>query len=393
MDRNKKRIFLVIMDGVGVGALPDAAQYGDEDANSLLHCSEEAGGLPLPNLDRLGLGRIAERKGSAVEPRPLARFGVMQKASAGKDTLTGHWEMMGLVVSEPFPTFPDGIPLEILGAFAEKTGWEPLGGCPASGTEIIEELGQQHLASGRPIVYTSADSVFQIACHLDRFSLEALYGMCEAAREVVDPYRIARVIARPFAGRPGRFRRTPDRRDFALPPPGRTLLDVLQDRNIPVLGIGKIRDIFAGRGVPRSLPSADNRQGLRSLQEAIEQDSEGLVFINLNDFDTVHGHRRNARGYAGALCELDEALPGLLAGMKNGDILVLTADHGCDPTYRGSDHTREFVPLLVYSKDCRNGSSLGIRSSFADVAATVAEALSVPWKSPGKSFFPCLQSG
>ena len=393
MDKGKRRVFVVIMDGVGVGALPDAAEYGDEGANSLLHCSEEAGGLPLPNLDRLGLGRIAERKGSVGDPRPLAHFGVMKQASAGKDTLTGHWEMMGLVVSEPFPTFPDGIPPEILNAFAEKTGWEPLGGAPASGTQIIEEWGQEHLSSGRPIVYTSADSVFQIACHLDRFSLEALYALCEAAREIVDPYRIARVIARPFAGRPGRFRRTQDRRDFAMPPPGRTLLDVLLDRDIQVLGIGKIGDIFAGRGVPRSLPSADNRQGLRTLQEAMGHLSEGLVFINLNDFDTVYGHRRNAGGYAAALRELDQALPGLLAGMKHGDILVLTADHGCDPTHRGTDHTREFVPLLAYPKDCTDGSALGIRTTFADVAATVAEALSVPWESSGTSFLPCLQTG
>jgi phosphopentomutase len=301
--------------------------------------------------------------------------------------------MMGLVVSEPFPTFPDGIPPEILSAFEEKTGWEPLGGYPASGTKIIEELGRQHLASGRPIVYTSADSVFQIACHLERFPLDALYALCEAAREIVDPYKIARVIARPFTGRPGRFRRTTDRRDFALPPPGQTLLDVLQQCSIPVLGIGKIGNIFAGRGVPRSLPSGNNRQGLRTLQEAIEKVSEGLVFINLNDFDTVYGHRRNVRGYAAALRELDEALPGLIAGMEREDLLLLTADHGCDPTYRGTDHTREFVPLLAYATACRSGSPLGVRNTFADVAATVAEAFSVPWKSSGKSFFQYLQPG
>lgn len=393
MDGTKKRIFLVIMDGVGIGALPDAAEYGDEGANSLLHCSERIGGLPLPNLDRLGLGRIAERTGSVREPSPLAHFGVMQQASAGKDTLAGHWEMMGLVVSEPFPTFPDGIPSEILHAFAKKTGWEPLGGWPASGTEVIEELGPQHLSSGRPIVYTSADSVFQIACHIDTFPLPVLYALCEAAREVVDPYRIARVIARPFDGRPGRFRRTKDRRDFALPPPGRTLLDALEDHGIPVLGIGKIRDIFAGRGVPRSLSSADNRQGIQRLRQAVGEVSEGLVFINLNDFDTVYGHRRNARGYATALQELDEALPGLMEGIKRADLLVLTADHGCDPTHRGTDHTREFVPLLVYEADGRKGAPLGIRTSFADVAATVAEALSVAWESSGKSFFQCLQTG
>jgi phosphopentomutase len=393
MDTYRRRVALVIMDGVGIGALPDAAEYGDQDANSLLHCSEEAGGLPLPNLDRLGLGRIAERKGSAREPTPLAHFGVMKEASPGKDTLTGHWEMMGQLVSERFPTFPEGIPQEILVAFAEKTGWEPLGGYPASGTEIIEDLGKQHLESGRPIVYTSADSVFQIAAHRDRFTLEALYAMCEDAREITSPYRIARVIARPFVGRPGHFRRTADRRDFALPAPGPTLLDALGDRNIPVLGIGKIRDIFAARGVPRSLPAADNRQGIQELREALKQVPEGLIFANLNDFDTVYGHRRDAQGYAAALSELDAALPHLLEGMKKGDLLVLTADHGCDPTYRGTDHTREFVPLLVYTQDCKEGVYLGIRPTFADVAATVAEAFSVPWESQGRSFFRCMQTG
>jgi phosphopentomutase len=393
MDNHSKRVALVIMDGVGIGALPDAAEYGDQDANSLLHCSEEVGGLPLPNLDRLGLGRIAERIGSSWEPTPLAHFGVMKEASPGKDTLTGHWEMMGRLVSERFPTFPEGLPRELLVAFAEKTGREPLGGYPASGTEIIEELGKEHLESGRPIVYTSADSVFQIAAHRDRSTLEALYSMCEVAREVADHYRIARVIARPFVGRPGHFRRTAGRKDFALPPPGRTLLDALEGCSIPVLGIGKIRDIFAARGVSRSLPTVDNRQGIQELREALDQVPGGLIFINLNDFDTVYGHRRDARGYAAALRELDAALPYLLERIKNGDLLVLTADHGCDPTYQGSDHTREFVPLLVYTRGCKEGTYLGIRSTFADIAATVAEAFSVPWESRGKSFFGCVQTG
>ena len=318
MNTYMKRVALVIMDGVGIGALPDAQEYGDQGANSLLHCSEEVGGLPLPNMDRLGLGRIAERKGSAKEPNPLAHFGVMKEASPGKDTLTGHWEMMGRLVSEPFATFPEGIPREILVAFADSTGWEPLGGYPASGTEIIEDLGKEHLESGRPIVYTSADSVFQIAAHRDIFTLEALYGMCEDARQITSPYRIARVIARPFVGRPGHFRRTADRKDFALPPPGPTLLDALEDASIPVLGIGKIRDIFADRGVPRSLPAADNQQGIQRLKEALQEVPEGLIFINLNDFDTVYGHRRDAQGYAAALRELDAALPHLLEGLTRG---------------------------------------------------------------------------
>jgi phosphopentomutase len=393
MDTYTKRVALVIMDGVGIGALPDAAEYGDQDANSLLHCSQAVGGLPLPNMDRLGLGRITEREGSSWEPTPLAHFGVMKEVSPGKDTLTGHWEMMGRLVSEPFPTFPEGLPPELLVAFAEKTGWEPLGGYPASGTEIIEDLGREHLESGRPIVYTSADSVFQIAAHRDRFTLEALYAMCKDAREVTNPHRIARVIARPFVGRPGRFRRTAGRKDFALPPPGRTLLDALEDRNIPVLGIGKIRDIFAARGVPQSLPTADNQQGIQELRKALDQVPEGLIFINLNDFDTVYGHRRDARGYAGALRELDAALPHLLANIKKGDLLILTADHGCDPTYRGTDHTREFVPLLIHTQDCAEGTYLGIRPTFADVAATVAEAFSVPWESRGKSFLSSVQTG
>jgi phosphopentomutase len=252
-------------------------------------------------------------------------------------------------------------------------------------------LGREHLESGRPIVYTSADSVFQIAAHLDKFSLEALHRMCEDAREVVNPFGIARVIARPFAGRPGSFYRTEGRKDYALPPPGPTLLDVLDDREIPVLGIGKIHDIFTGRGISRSLPTADNREGLQRLEEAIELQPQGLVFINLNDFDTLYGHRRNAEGYAAALQELDRALPSLLQGMKKRDLLVLTADHGCDPTHKGTDHTREFVPLLVHTVDRTEGSPLGIRTTFADVAATLAEAFSVPWEASGKSFFGCLE--
>lgn len=392
METHKERAVLVIMDGVGIGALPDAAEYGDQGANSLLHCSQWVGGLPLPTLDRLGLGRIAEREGSVEVERPLAHFGVMQEASAGKDTLTGHWEMMGQVVSEPFPTFPEGLPRELLAAFAEKTGWEPLGGQAASGTQIIEELGEEHLQSSRPIVYTSADSVFQIAAHLDRFSLQDLYGLCEEARKIANPYRIARVIARPFSGLPGHFHRTPERKDFALPPPGPTLLDALEARGVPVLGIGKIRDIFAGRGVPLNVPAADNRRGLERLEEALQQRPFGLVFINLNDFDTVYGHRRNAHGYAAALRELDAALPRLLEGLRKGDLLVLTADHGCDPTYRGTDHTREFVPLLAFVKGSEEGSCLGVRTTFADLGATLAEVFSVPWQWPGKSFFRFLQT-
>jgi phosphopentomutase len=390
MDGALKRIFLVVLDGVGIGALPDAADYGDAGANSLLHCSEKVGGLPLPCLDRLGLGRIAERRGSVRDLHPLAHFGVMREASAGKDTLAGHWELMGLVVSRPFPTFPEGLPQAILDAFAEKTGTEPLGGCAASGTEIIERLGPEHLENGRPIVYTSADSVFQIAAHVGRVPLQALYGMCEAARKIADLHGIARVIARPFDGLPGGFHRTADRRDFALPPPGPTLLDVLEEREIPVLGIGKIHDIFSGRGITQSLPAADNGEGMRRLLEAGERHPGGLVFINLNDFDTRHGHRRDSRGYAAALRAFDEALPRFLRVMREGDLLLLTADHGCDPTHAGTDHTREHVPLLACRRRGGNGSSLGIRSSFADVAATVAEAFCVPWESSGESFLRCL---
>jgi phosphopentomutase len=390
MARELQRVFLVVLDGVGIGALPDAADYGDAGANSLLHCSEKVDGLPLPCLDRLGLGRIAERRGSVRDPLPLAHFGVMREASAGKDTLTGHWELMGLIVSRPFPTFPQGLPQAILDAFAEKIGREPLGGEAASGTEIIERLGPEHLETGRPILYTSADSVLQIAAHVGRIPLQALYGMGKTARQIADPYGIARVIARPFDGPPGSFQRTADRKDFALPPPQPTLLDVLEERRIPVLGIGKIHDIFSGRGITESLPAADNREGMKRLLEAGERQAGGLVFINLNDFDTKHGHRRDARGYAAALRAFDETLPLFLRGMREGDLLLVTSDHGCDPTHAGTDHTREHVPLLAYRKGGGNGSPLGIRSSFADVAATVAEAFSVPWESSGQSFLRFL---
>lgn len=387
------RVILIVMDSVGVGALPDAAQYGDEGTNTLGHISE-ATELHLPHLVSLGLANIVALRGVERSPAPQAAFGKMAEKSAGKDTITGHWEIGGVIVDRPFPTYPKGFPPQVISALTRATGRGVLGNRVASGTEIIAELGEEHQRTGRPIVYTSADSVFQIAAHEDILPLPELYRICTLARDILrPPHGVARVIARPFAGRPGAFWRTPNRRDFSLPPPGPTILDALCSAGHDVWAVGKIEDIYAGRGITRSLHSRNNMETvditLRFMQEL---QNTGVVFANCVDFDMLWGHRNDVEGYARGLEEFDARVPDVLRNVQDHDLLMILADHGCDPTTPGTDHTREYVPLLVYGPACRPGIDLGVRSTFADVAATVAEAFGVPNPGPGTSFLSeCLR--
>ena len=384
-----RRVFLIVLDSLGVGALPDAANFGDEGAHTLDHLVEAAGGLDAPELVALGLGHVP---GVTRVPRcaaPRGAFGRCAERSSGKDTSTGHWEMMGCVLERQFPVFPRGFPPAIIDEFVRRARLPGvLCNAPASGTEVIERLGVEHIASGKPIVYTSADSVFQIACHEEHFGLERLYECCVIARAILDAHGVGRVIARPFVGEPGRFRRTYNRRDYSLAPFGETTLDRLQRAGVPVVGVGKIHDIFAGRGVGESIHSEGNRDGMaRTLELARGRRERGLVFVNLVDFDMLYGHRRDARGYRRALEEFDAALPELFAALGPDDLLLLTADHGNDPTFvQTTDHTREYVPLLAAGARVRAGTALGTRASFADIGACVEEAFGLVPAPPGRSF-------
>jgi phosphopentomutase len=379
------RVFLIVLDSVGVGSLPDAAAYGDEGSNTLGHIAERLGGLNLPNLAGLGLGNIIPILGVSPVPAPLASWGRMAEMAPSKDTLAGHWELMGIVMEKPFSLFPRGFPAELISELISRTGIAGvLGNKAASGTEIIAELGSEHVRSGFPIVYTSADSVFQIAAHEQIIPLSGLYEMCLRARALCDDWRIGRVIARPFIGSAGNFRRTANRRDFSMPPPGETALDILLKNGLAVTAVGKIENIFAGRGIGRSRPSHDNSEGMSLLGEELTAAKRGLVFANLVDFDMLYGHRNDANGYGEALEIFDRELGLLLPGFGPGDMLLLTADHGCDPTYPGTDHTREFVPLLVYGPGLP-ARALGMRRTFADVGASILDAFGLKHDGPGES--------
>ncbi|HYR21183.1 MAG TPA: phosphopentomutase [Myxococcales bacterium] len=380
------RFVILVIDSCGAGALPDAAEYGDEGANTLGNMARRVGGLHLPTLESWGLGNLTEIAGCPPSRAPRASFGTMAELSRGKDTTTGHWEMVGVVLEKGFATFPHGFPPELMEEWLRLSGAPGyLGNKPASGTEIIEELGPQHLATGWPIVYTSADSVFQIAAHEQRVPLATLYKWCEAARTVGTKYGIARVIARPFIGEPGKFVRTYNRRDFSQPPPPGTVLDLLAQAGVQVVGVGKIPDIYDGRGIARSVHTEGNADGLRKTEELLGDLGPSLLFVNLVDTDMLYGHRRDPVGYARAMEEIDRALPGIASTLRSDDVLVITADHGNDPTFPGSDHTREQVPVLAYSPRRTHGSRLGVRESFADLGATVAEYFGV--KAPrGRSF-------
>jgi phosphopentomutase len=382
-----KRAILVVLDGVGVGANPDARAYGDDGASSLEHCAQAVGGLELPNLGRIGLGNITPILGTPPAENALGSYGRMVEKAAGKDSTTGHWEMTGVVLHKPFPTYPHGFPASLVKQFEKAIGREVLGNKAASGTEIIKELGEEHLRTGRPILYTSADSVFQLAAHQDVIPLEELYNMCRIARGMLTgEHAVGRVIARPFAGTPGNFTRTEHRRDFSLPPVGTTLLDVLKDGGKEVIGIGKIEDLFAGRGLTRRDHTETNKDGMAATLRWLERDFTGLLFVNLVEFDMLWGHRRDSQGYAQALRDVDKWFAQVQKVMRAEDAIFFAADHGNDPTYRGSDHTREQVPLLAYGQPVRAGVNLGMRSTFADLGQTVAQAFDVSPLVAGTSF-------
>lgn len=385
------RIFCIVLDSVGIGALPDANRYRDEGANTLGHIAERVG-LHLPHLAEMGLGNIAPMKGIGPVPKPTAHYGKMAEVSVGKDTTTGHWELMGLRVEIPFKTYPNGFPQGLIEAFEQATGRRVIGNKPASGTAIIEELGNEQMETGAWIVYTSADSVFQIAAHEEVIPLDELYRACEIARELTlkPEYAVGRVIARPYIGKPGAFERTANRRDFSVKPPKPTVMNRLLEAGYEVLAIGKISDIFAGEGITESIHTVSNQHGVEATLEAMKRDFQGLSFTNLVDFDSKYGHRRDPEGYKKALEEFDARIPELRSRLKPDDLLIITADHGNDPTYHGTDHTREYVPLLVYHPSIHAGKDLGIRSTFADVAATIADNFEVQNPEHGESFLHLL---
>ncbi|NLY10308.1 MAG: phosphopentomutase [Firmicutes bacterium] len=384
----KKRFILLVLDSVGVGALPDAAAYGDQGSNTLGNIARHIGGISLPNLETLGLGNIIDIQGVIRRKDHRAAFGKMAEKSAGKDTTTGHWELAGLIVEEPFPTYPNGFPESIIKAFEERIDRKVIGNKVASGTVIIQELGDLHVETGDPIVYTSADSVFQIAAHEEVVDVELLYQWCRIARKLlVSPHNVGRVIARPFIGTSGNYQRTNRRRDFSIEPFAKTILDFLIKNNIQVNTVGKIADIFANRGITNSLAAHNNLETLDGVLYYLKTVGEpSLIFANCVDFDMLWGHRNDVEGYAAGLMALDAQLPELIDALGSDDILCITADHGCDPTFPGTDHTREYVPLLVYGKNVRP-IDLGIRSTYADVAATIAEFFGIEANLAGTSFF------
>ena len=386
-ERKARLVALVVLDSVGIGEAPDAADFGDEGSATLPHIAEAVGGISLPNLGALGLGNITTIAGVPPIESPRGAFGSMIESSPGKDTTTGHWEIAGIILDRPFPTYPEGFPPNVIAAFEKEIGRSTLGNVAASGTVIIEQLGAEHMRTGRPIVYTSADSVFQIAAHVDVIPLEDLYEMCRTARELMrGPHEVGRVIARPFEGEPGAFQRTPDRHDFSVLPPDDTLLDVVSGAGLEVRGVGKISDIFGGRGVTSSRPTRSNQHGIDVLVEETGSASGGLVFANLVDFDQSFGHRNDPQGYAGALQECDARLPEIVDALGPDDVLLVTADHGNDPTTSSTDHSREIVPLLVAGEGVRSGVDLGRRPTFSDCGASVAELLGLDWRGPGTSF-------
>lgn len=380
-----KRVIIVVLDGAGVGSLPDAGSYGDEGSNTLGHIASLINNWRLPNLLSLGLGKIVDIPATALCLR--GSFGKMAARSPGKDTTSGHWELAGLVLDKPFPIYPSGFPLELVDAFAKAIGRSVLGNVSASGTEIIDSLGEAHLQSGFPIVYTSADSVFQIAAHEEAVSRELLYRWCSIARKEIltGEHAVGRVIARPFTGKPGNFKRTSGRKDFSLVPPGKTILERLEEKGFQVWAVGKVKDVFAACGITRHLEAAGNREIMERLRSALSAEFQGIVWATLVDFDMLYGHRNDVNGFAQAMEEFDIFLGGMMENLVEGDFLFITADHGCDPTFPGTNHTREYVPILVFSPGV-NVKDLGIRATFADMAATIAEFFHCAELETGQSF-------
>lgn len=388
-----KRINLIVMDSVGIGELLDADDYGDKGANTIGNIAKEMKDIKLPNLAKLGLGNIIKIENVDKVEKPTAAFGKMNELSVGKDTLTGHWEIMGLKVEIPFNTFPEGFPKELIDKFEERTGRKVIGNKVASGTDILDELGEEHMETGALIVYTSADSVFQIAAHEGIVPLNELYRICEIARELTldEKYAVGRVIARPFLGKPGSFSRTSNRKDYTVKPTAKTVMNYLVDGGFDSIAIGKIADIYSNEGITKAVKSKTNMDGVDKNIDELGNDFEGLLFTNLVDFDMLYGHRRDPIGYGKALEEFDTRLPEILAALKEDDLLMITADHGNDPTHHGTDHTREYIPLLVYSKGLNGGINLDIRGSFADIGATIADNFNVKLPENGKSFLAELK--
>jgi len=386
------RVTILLLDGVGCGELPDAADYSDQGSNTLANLAKAVGGLNLPTLAAQGLGNITPIQGVPAQAHARASFGRMAEQSAGKDSTAGHWEVAGLVTDEPFPLFPHGFPPELVRSFEQAIGRKTIGNVAASGTEIIRELGEEHIETGCPIVYTSADSVLQVACHEDVIPPEELYRICQKARGLcAGPFCVGRVIARPFTGKPGSFKRTSGRKDFSCAPPLPTLLDNVKEAGLPVVAIGKVDDLFAGRGFTETLHSLRNAECLRLTVETMEKTRTGLIFTNLVQFDMDWGHRNDPAGFAAGLAEFDVFLPNILNHLDQHDLLFITADHGNDPTTPSTDHSREYVPLLALGPAFREGVNLGTRSTFADLGQTAAEFLKVKPTPHGTSFLELIR--
>ena len=384
-----RRAVILVLDGVGCGAAPDAADYGDAGSDTLGHVASAVGGLTLPHLERLGLGRVATVAGLDASMEPSGAWGSMRPSSAGKDSTTGHWEIAGVRLARPFPTYPRGFPPELVEEFARRTGRGVLANVAGSGTAVLDDFGAAHVASGDWILYTSADSVFQVAAHEGVVPLAELYAACETARAMlVAPHDVSRVIARPFEGTIGAWQRTKNRRDYSIAPPAETLLDALEGAGVARAGVGKVDDLFAGRSI-QSRHTGSNSEGIAAIGEWLSGPADGLLFANLVDFDTQYGHRNDVPGFAGALREFDAALPSLQARMREDDLLFITADHGNDPTTPSTDHARERVPLLVAGSRVRP-TALGERETFADLGATIADWLGIPFRGAGRSFLPAL---
>ena len=382
-----KRAILVVLDSVGIGEMPDADKYKDVGSDTLGNISKVVGGLKLPNMEKIGLGNITGIKGIASEANPIGAFGKCAEKSVGKDTVTGHWEIAGVVLEKPLNTYPNGFPKEIMDEFEAKIGRKTIGNVVASGTEIIERLGDEHVATGCPIIYTSADSVFQIAAHEDVISLDELYAMCRTAREMlVGDKTVGRVIARPFVGESGAYKRTSNRRDFALDPFNKTMLEYIKENNQSVMAVGKIEDIYNQKGVTDAIHIKNNMDGVDQTLAYMKVNKPGLIFTNLVDFDMLFGHRNDPKGYANALIEFDNRLPEIIDNMNEDDVLIITADHGCDPTTSSTDHSREYIPVLVYGKKVKTNVNIGIRDCFCDIGKTILDILDVNNELYGTSF-------
>ena len=386
---NIHRVIVIVLDSVGIGEGPDTRAFGDEGSNTLANTATAVGGLWVPHLEALGLGNIAPIQGVAPQQEPRAAYGTMAEVSAGKDTTTGHWELMGVQLMRAFPTYPDGFPADVMQRFEAAIGSPTFGNYPASGTAILDELGALHVRTGHPIVYTSADSVFQIAAHEEIIPLDRLYVMCRTAREILrGEHEVGRVIARPFVGTPGAWVRTPNRRDFSVVPPAPTVLDRLKNAGMMVYAVGKIEDIFAGQGITDAVHTMDNMDGVDQTLHAMRtQFNRGMIFTNLVDFDAKYGHRNDPQGYAQALQEFDARVPELLDALRDDDLLVFTADHGNDPTTPSTDHSREVVPILIAGAQVQRGANIGVRHTFSDLAATIADLFGLEAPTVGTSFW------